>query len=172
VSGQELGAWLRRQREARALARSEMARQLIKVAHSNGDTSIPGVNTLSRYVCRWESGAIGLTDRYKLYYCQAFGIPFADLGVDRGAHSVCRISVSGDVVREIFGLLDDLRDVFREWREIRAAIEAQTPARKLPARAAVDRHEPGPGQNSDPQPARRCDADVVDLAVRHVRTPT
>lgn len=43
MSGQELGAWLRRQREARAWARSEMARQLIRVAHSNGDTSIPGV---------------------------------------------------------------------------------------------------------------------------------
>jgi len=144
VRSQELGAWLRRQREARAWARSEMARELIKVANSNGHTSIPGVDTLSRYVCRWESGAVGLTDRYKLYYCQAFGISSADFGADRGAHSVCRISVSGGLAREIFGLLDDLRDVFREWHEIRAAIEARTLARKPPARAAVDRARAGP----------------------------
>jgi hypothetical protein len=53
-----------------------MARELIKVAHSNGDTSIPG-------------------DRYKLCYGQAFGISSADFGADRGEHPVYRISVSG-----------------------------------------------------------------------------
>jgi hypothetical protein len=127
-----------------------MARQLIKAAHSNDDTSIPGADTLARYVYRWESGAVGLTDRYKLYYCQAFGIPPADFGAQRGEHAVYRFSVSGDLAKEVIGVLEALRDVFRAGRETRAALEAYESARKPPARAAVDTARAGPKPETRP----------------------
>jgi hypothetical protein len=73
-----------------------------------------------------------------------FGIPVTDFGVDLEEDQVYRFSLSGDFVREIVGALDDLRDVFREWRETRAALEAQAPARKPSARAAVDMARAGP----------------------------
>jgi transcriptional regulator with XRE-family HTH domain len=76
----ELGAWLRRQREERGWTRSQMARQLIRAARSKGDTSLPGVDNISHNIYRWERGVVGPAERYRHYYCGAFGIPFSDFG--------------------------------------------------------------------------------------------
>ena len=76
----ELGAWLRRQREDRGWTRSEMARQLIKAAKARGDTSVTGADNISHNIYRWERGVVGPAERYKLYYCGAFGIPFSQFG--------------------------------------------------------------------------------------------
>src|SRR5216683_5181526 len=76
----ELGAWLRRQREDRGWTRSEMARQLIKAAKARGDTSVPGADNISHNIYRWERGAVAPAERYKLYYCGAFAIPFGQFG--------------------------------------------------------------------------------------------
>jgi hypothetical protein len=152
VRGPDFGEWLRRQREARAWARSEMARQLIKAASSNNDTSIPGVDSLTHSIYRWERGAVSLTERYKLYYCQAFGISPADFGSDREESKVYRFSVSGDLAKEVIGLLNDLRDVFCEWRETRAALEAQVHT-KPPARVASG-FGAGRAQARKPDPRR------------------
>jgi len=76
----ELGAWLRRQREDRGWTRSEMARQLIKAAKARGDTSVPGADNISHNIYRWERGAVSPAERYKLYYCGAFAIPFGQFG--------------------------------------------------------------------------------------------
>src|SRR5271165_4265370 len=76
----ELGAWLRRQREDRGWTRSEMARQLIKAAKAKGDTSVPSANNISHNIYRWERGAVAPAERYKLYYCGAFAIPFGQFG--------------------------------------------------------------------------------------------
>ena len=81
----ELGAWLRRQREDRGWTRSEMARQLIRAAHDKGDTSVPGTDNISHNIYRWERGVVGPAERYKLYYCGAFGIPFSQFGPQRPA---------------------------------------------------------------------------------------
>jgi hypothetical protein len=75
-----LGPWLRQQREARHWSRPELARQLIRAAHAAGDTSIPGTDTLAHNIYRWESGANGLTDRYRLRYCQVLRIAPGDFG--------------------------------------------------------------------------------------------
>ena len=71
----EFGGWLReQQREDRFWSRAEMARQLFAAAHANGDAAVPGVASISSNIYRWERGAVAPGERYRLYYCKAFGI--------------------------------------------------------------------------------------------------
>jgi transcriptional regulator with XRE-family HTH domain len=76
----ELGVWLRQQREDRGWTRSELARQLIKAARIRGDSSVPSADNISHNIYRWERGAVTPAERYQLYYCGAFGIPFSQFG--------------------------------------------------------------------------------------------
>ena len=76
----ELGAWLRQHREDRGWTRTELARQLIKAARTRGDTSVPSADNISHNIYRWERGAVTPAERYQLYYCGAFGIPFSQFG--------------------------------------------------------------------------------------------
>jgi len=69
-----IGAWLRKQREARGWARREMARRLTQAAQAAGDATVPGIENLCTYIRRWEFGRHGPTERYILFYCTAFGI--------------------------------------------------------------------------------------------------
>ena len=57
-----------------------MARQLIKAAKARGDTSVPGADNISHNIYRWERGAVAPAERYQLYYCGAFAIPFGQFG--------------------------------------------------------------------------------------------
>lgn len=82
--GRRLGEWLRRQRQARAWSRAEMARQLIKAARASDDTSLPGVENICHNIYRWERGTVGLSERYRLYYCAAFGISPGEFGAEPG----------------------------------------------------------------------------------------
>ena len=118
IGGQELGAWLRQQREARGWACPEMARRLIEAARASGDISVPGVGTLARSIYRWERGTVGPSERYRLYYCQAFGIPAADFGNGQANGLACRITIPA---AEITGLLADLRALFRDYRRARSS---------------------------------------------------
>lgn len=77
----ELGTWLRRQREERFWSRTEMARRLIKAAESHGDTTMPSVDDVAHNIYRWERGKAGLSERYRLYYCDALGIPPDRFGI-------------------------------------------------------------------------------------------
>jgi transcriptional regulator with XRE-family HTH domain len=79
VGGEALAAWLRREREDRAWTKRETARRLIRAGKDADDTA-PGLDCLCRYIYRWERGENGLTERYQLYYCRAFGIPVARFG--------------------------------------------------------------------------------------------
>ena len=91
-----LGIWLRRQREARGLARREMARRLIQAAHTAGDTSVPGIESMYHNIRRWENGHTGLTERYKLYYCEVFGITAGEFGLqDPDAGHLATINAHG-----------------------------------------------------------------------------
>ena len=74
---EQTGAWLRRERESRGWDRPEMARQLIAAAKSRGSNHMPGVKSLTHNIYRWESGD-GVSQRYMLAYCAAFGIKPAD----------------------------------------------------------------------------------------------
>lgn len=75
-----IGAWLRKQREARGWARREMARRLTQAALAVGDTTVPGIENLCTYVRRWEFNRHGPTERYVLYYCTAFSISVEEFG--------------------------------------------------------------------------------------------
>lgn len=79
----DLGAWLRRQREVRMWTRTEMARQLIKAARARDDKSLPRIDDICHNIYRWERGTSGLGERYKLLYCTALGIAAADFGHDQ-----------------------------------------------------------------------------------------
>jgi len=76
----QLSMWLREQRLARGWSVAEMGRRLQQAARSTGDHTVPGIAILASYVRRWEKGIIGLTERYQLHYCTAFGIPPAQFG--------------------------------------------------------------------------------------------
>jgi hypothetical protein len=122
-----------------------MARRLIDAARRSGDTSIPGVDSVAHNIYRWERGDNGLSDRYKLHYCRAFGISPEDFGAGQAEHPACRVSVSGAgaLAKEIVGLLDDLRDIFREWRETLPASRAKpSPTNPRPVLRWI-RHWPG-----------------------------
>src|ERR1700734_1681968 len=75
-----LGVWLRREREARGLARREMARRLIQAGRAAGVWSVPGIDSMCTNIRRWENCEVGLTERYRLYYCDVLGVPAAGLG--------------------------------------------------------------------------------------------
>ena len=75
----DLGAWLREHREARGWSKREMARQMIEAGRAAGE-SMPDVEGMCHNIRRWESGEGGLTERYKLAYCRAFGITASQFG--------------------------------------------------------------------------------------------
>jgi hypothetical protein len=122
VGGRELGTWLRQQREARTWARPEMARQVIKAAQANGDMSVPGVDSLTHNIYRWERGIVGPSERYRLYLCQAFRIPPADFGTGQGTVQTYRFRFPGGEIAELFRLLADFAAIVRELRaELRSS---------------------------------------------------
>ena len=84
----ETGTWLRAQREARAWSKREMARKIIQAGKTAGDTSLPSQEHMCRNVYRWERGESGLTERYRFYYCKAFGIPVSQFGLPSPAPDV------------------------------------------------------------------------------------
>jgi transcriptional regulator with XRE-family HTH domain/tetratricopeptide (TPR) repeat protein len=75
-----LTEWLRQQRLARGWSIAEMGRQLQQASKATGDQTVPSTAILASYVRRWEAGKIGLTERYRLHYCTALGIPPAQFG--------------------------------------------------------------------------------------------
>ncbi|HEV2376188.1 MAG TPA: hypothetical protein VGS19_28965 [Streptosporangiaceae bacterium] len=75
-----LSSWLREQRLARAWSVAEMGRQLQQAAKANADHTVPRTSILASYIRRWEGGVIAPTERYRLHYCTALGIPPARFG--------------------------------------------------------------------------------------------
>ena len=80
MSTEHLGTWLRQERERRSWTRAEMARRLIKAARASGDATMPSADNISHNIYRWERGVISPSERYKYFYCQAFGISSSDFG--------------------------------------------------------------------------------------------
>lgn len=75
-----LSAWLREQRLARGWSVAEMGRQLRQAARASNDHTVPRTAILTSYVRRWEAGKIGLTERYRIHYCTALGLPASQFG--------------------------------------------------------------------------------------------
>jgi transcriptional regulator with XRE-family HTH domain len=118
--GPALGEWLRRQRQARAWSRTEMARQLIKAARASDDTSLPCVDNVCHNIYRWERGTVGLTERYKLYYCAALGISPDDFGAGKPEQAE---DLPGFSAGEV-AVLDLVAGVVGLWREFRREMAA------------------------------------------------
>ena len=118
--GPRVGAWLRRQREARAWSRAEMARQLIKAARAAGDGSLPCVENVCHNIYRWERGTVGLTERYKLYYCAALGIAPDQFGAGKPEQPE---DLPGFSAGEV-AVLDLVAGVLGLWREFRRELAA------------------------------------------------
>jgi transcriptional regulator with XRE-family HTH domain len=114
VIAQELGAWLRREREARNWTRSEMARRLIRAACASGDRTMPGAGNISHNIYRWERGTVTPSERYKFYYCHAFGISSSDFGTLRGESREHELSPSGGDAAALFNLLAEGCVLLRE----------------------------------------------------------
>ena len=75
----EPGAWLRQQREDRGWTKSEMARRLIQAARDADDKAIPELTGMLHNMHRWEREG-GVSERYRHYYCRAFGIHPSQFG--------------------------------------------------------------------------------------------
>ena len=76
----DLGAWLRGHRQAHGWTNRDMASRIIEAGRAAGDKSLPSLDTMCRNVRRWERGHGSITERYKLHYCRALGIPPAQFG--------------------------------------------------------------------------------------------
>jgi transcriptional regulator with XRE-family HTH domain len=110
-----LGEWLRRQRQARAWSRAEMARQLIRAARARDDTSMPCIDNLCHNIYRWERGTVGPTERYKLYYCVVLGISPDEFGAGQGEQTEYLPAFSAGEL----AVLDLVAGVVGLWREFR-----------------------------------------------------
>jgi transcriptional regulator with XRE-family HTH domain len=77
---QELGTWLRQQRQARGWPIPDMARRLREAAKDSGDRTVPGNDAMCRNIRRWERGIGGISERHALHYCKALGIPPEQFG--------------------------------------------------------------------------------------------
>jgi hypothetical protein len=84
AAGPGLGGWLRRQREQRLWTRTEMARRIIQAAREHGDAAMPSTDDLTHNLYRWERGANGISERYRLYCCEVLGIPPGRFGTTAG----------------------------------------------------------------------------------------
>ena len=94
----ELGDWLRHQREARSWSRPEMARQLIRAAHTANDRSMTDVDNLCHNIYRWErarSAPANDTSSTTVAH-SAFRLPHSDVAVrPELAHWSCRVRSAG-----------------------------------------------------------------------------
>jgi hypothetical protein len=101
------GQWLRDQRRARGWNVPDMRRELREAAESTGD-KLPGNGCLSVMIQRWEDDRSGISERYRLHYCRAFGIPFASFGKAPAvsvphAHGSKTDDIAGSVLARLFG---------------------------------------------------------------------
>ena len=93
----DLSHWLRQQREHRSWTRNELARRLIRTAQVSGDTAMPAATDVAANIYRWERGTVNPSDRYRLYYCHALGIPpgrFGDPAYDPAQDAMAIITIS------------------------------------------------------------------------------
>jgi hypothetical protein len=123
----ELGRWLRQQREDRFWGRAEMARQLIAAAHAHGDMSSPDAGHIMHNIYRWERGVVAPSERYRLYYCKAFGIVPASFGTLIPQHAAVvsdghAVVVSDGQAEAVLGFL---AGVMEKWQQLKHQLGAE-----------------------------------------------
>src|SRR6266566_5303763 len=113
----ELGQWLRTQRRERGWDVPTMARQLARAA-GGGRHLLPSQECLLVYTRRWERGLVGVSERYVLLYCAAFGIEpdqFGPPGWEPASVTTRNSDEGADPGRPpLAGPLREICDSFRE----------------------------------------------------------
>jgi transcriptional regulator with XRE-family HTH domain len=123
VSG-ALGSWLREQRRERGWPVPEMARRLREAASENGDKAVPGDEAMARNIRRWESGKGGVSERYRLRYCTALGVPAGQFG---GAPAAAPFPADGEIAGRLERLASRLSLAAADCAEAAALIRKGLP---------------------------------------------
>ncbi|MGH3342460.1 MAG: hypothetical protein ACRDPK_06160 [Carbonactinosporaceae bacterium] len=89
---------IRAERKARGWPAMQMARRLRDAADERTRAELPALDILVAYVRRWERGATGVTERYRLLYAAAFGMREGQLF--EAAQGVARLG-GGSVTSEV-----------------------------------------------------------------------
>ncbi len=55
-------------------------RRHLREAAKDSDDRLPGNECLGVMIRRWEKGEGGISERYRMHYCKAFGVPFDEFG--------------------------------------------------------------------------------------------
>jgi hypothetical protein len=71
------GCWLRSHRRAQGWDVPQLARHLAAAAAEDRGT-LPGHETLTGYIRRWEARRAGISERYELLLAKAFSLDRAD----------------------------------------------------------------------------------------------
>jgi hypothetical protein len=71
----QYAAWLRAEREHRGWTRPQMARRPIEAAHIQRDRSVPGLDSMTHNLFRWERGADRSSERYRLLIRAVLDLP-------------------------------------------------------------------------------------------------
>jgi transcriptional regulator with XRE-family HTH domain len=110
----DLGTWLREQREQRGWTRNHLARQLIAAARDTGDRTVPDADTISGYIYRWETGGVKeVSERYRHAYCRVLGITLAEFGLPADA----QVGTPGTELVLVPGVPSRTDVAYRERRE-------------------------------------------------------
>ena len=134
----QLGPWLREQRRSRGWDVPQLARQLARAAGGDRHT-LPSQECLLVYIRRWERGTVGVSERYLLLYCAAFGIEPGQFGPPGWIPTSGGTKAALAAVTDrppLTGVLREICDTFRD-----AAKSCQLRAEQLaePALAALCR---------------------------------
>jgi transcriptional regulator with XRE-family HTH domain len=136
------GPWLRSNRKARGWTAKQMASRLQAAASLTADKQVPSTEYLIRSIRRWERGAVGVSERYQLYFCAAFGLPpgafcasahhapWRLLVLDRDSDSaspdprwiIATITLPEDVMPASLTAGGD----FRDWERVREWVQHRT----------------------------------------------
>ena len=111
----ELGRWLRTQRRARGWDVPTMARKIAWAAGGDRHT-LPSQECLLVYIRRWERGTVGVSERYVLLYCMAFGIEPDQFGPPGWAPAALHgaAATTAPAWPALIGVLSELRDSFAD----------------------------------------------------------
>jgi hypothetical protein len=78
-----------------------MARRLIKAAEENDDYSMPARTDIIHNLYRWERGKVAPGERYRMYFCHAFGITPDRFGLSGNDADITYLEFKGPVTVSI-----------------------------------------------------------------------
>ena len=96
-----------------------MARRLIQAGKTAGDKSLPCLESMCHNLYRWERGLDSPSERYRLYYSRALGIPPGQFGSLAAPDAQCVSFRAGSAAWPD----DDLAGIASEMTSVRVVIK-------------------------------------------------